>query len=95
MAATDDDRLCCVDAEQKMLWKIALLYGPLAGAPLAIDKGYVLAATGGVVWRVEASTGEEVAKVETGYPLATGPVLLGSRLLVGGHDGNLYEIEKP
>ena len=51
MVATDDDRLCCVDAEQKMLWKIALPYGPLAGVPMADGEGYVLAAAGGVVDR--------------------------------------------
>ena len=36
--------------------------------------------------------GEEVAKFETGHALGTGAVLLGDRLLVGGHDGTLHQV---
>ena len=49
----------------------------------------------GVVWRADAATGKELAKVDAGYPLATGPVLCGQKLLVGGHDGTLYEVRQP
>jgi len=56
---------------------------------------YALAATSGVIWCVDPSTGKELAKVEIGYPLSTGPVQLGRQLLVGGHDGSLYEVETP
>ena len=96
LVATDEDRLCCLGADQAVLWRIELPYGPLAGAPLAIDGEYLLAAASGVLWRIDAATGESAAKpFETGCPLATGPVLLGDRILVGGYDGTLYEFEKP
>lgn len=96
MLATDEGALWCLDAEQKLLWKAILPYGPLAGAPQADGDGFLLAAAGGVVWRVDGATGEETGtKRDVGYPLATGPVALGDRLLVGGLDGTLYEIEKP
>jgi hypothetical protein len=36
-----------------------------------------------------------LAKVDVGLPLENGPVLLSGHLLVAGHDGTLYEIEKP
>jgi outer membrane protein assembly factor BamB len=95
MLSTDDDQLLCFDAAGKLLWQAALPYGPLAGPPLAIGKHYLLAAAGGVVWRVAADNGKELGKLETGLPLATGPVLLGEQLLVGGLDGTLYTIKQP
>ena len=95
MLATDADHLCCLDGQQNLLWKVAMPYGPLAGAPLATDTGFVPAAAGGVVWRIDASSGEETAQVETGFSLATGPVPLEDGLLVGGHDGTLYIVDSP
>jgi len=95
MLATADDRLYCLDGQQKLLWEIDLPYGPLAGAPVKSGDDYILAAAGGVIWRVRAATGEETAKTETGCPLGTGPVLLDDRILVSGHDGSLYLVEQP
>ncbi|NQT13299.1 MAG: PQQ-binding-like beta-propeller repeat protein, partial [Planctomycetes bacterium] len=95
LLATDDDQLYCLDSAQKIVWQVALPYGRLAGAPLLVDGQYVLAAANGVIWRVESATGKEVGSVETGYPLATGPVRLGDGLLVGGHDGSLYKVKMP
>ncbi|MBN2473032.1 MAG: PQQ-binding-like beta-propeller repeat protein [Pirellulales bacterium] len=90
-----DDQLLCLDAMGHLVWQVELPYGPLAGAPLAAGDHYVMAAAGGVIWRVEAVTGRELSQVDSGRPLATGPVLLGSRLLLGGHDGSLYLVEPP
>ena len=95
LLATDDDQLHCLDANRKVVWQVTLAYGPLAGAPLAIDGHYVLAATSGVIWRVEPATGKELGKIETGQPLGTGPVPLGDGLVVGGHDGCLYTLKMP
>ncbi|GAG03282.1 unnamed protein product, partial [marine sediment metagenome] len=94
MMATDDEQLYCLDSNQTLLWNINLPYGPLAGTPLPVgDDEYILASSGGVVWRVKADSGEELAKTETGYPLSTGPVRMGNQLLVGGSDGCLHTIE--
>jgi outer membrane protein assembly factor BamB len=95
LLATDDDQLYCLGAEGKIVWQIPLPYGPLAGRPLATDAGYLLVAARGVIWRLDPATGRELAKAETGYPLATGAVPLGDGLLVGGHDGCLYKLPKP
>ena len=95
LLATDDDQLYCLDAKGDIVWRVALNYGPLAGAPAEIDDHYVLAATSGVIWRVEPQTGKDLGKIETGYPLATGPVRLGDGLIVGGHDGTLYKVKMP
>lgn len=93
--ATDDGQLLCLDGSGELRWRVKLPYGPLAGTPLELGDHYILAATGGVVWRVDAESGKELGKIETGRPLGTGAVLLGRQLLLGGRDGSLYEIEQP
>jgi outer membrane protein assembly factor BamB len=94
LAATDD-QLVCFDARGRRLWQVKLEHGALVGAPLRIGGDCVLAAQHGVVWRVDAATGKELGHVDAGYPLATGPVLCGGKLLLGGHDGTLYEVRQP
>jgi outer membrane protein assembly factor BamB/TolA-binding protein len=92
---TDSEQLLCLDDHGKLVWKIDLPHGPLAGSPLAVGDHYILASTRGVVWRVGAADGKELGKIETGRPLGTGPVPLGNGLLLSGHDGTLYRVEKP
>lgn len=89
-----DEQLHCVDPEQPR-WKVSLPAGLPAGVPLVDGESFLLASTGGAVCRIEAATGKVLGKVDIGLPLANGPVLLGGRLLVAGHDGTLYEIAKP
>ena len=95
LLATDDNQLLCLDAKGEKLWQIALAYGPLAGSPLAVEDGYVFASTSGVIWRVDAKTGKELGKVETGRALATGPAAMGNQVFVGGTDGSIYEVKQP
>jgi outer membrane protein assembly factor BamB/tetratricopeptide (TPR) repeat protein len=98
LLATDAGQLLLVDGAQKIIGRLPLPYGPLAGTPLAVDDGYLLASTAGVVWRVRvpATDGEvEVSRIDTGRPLGTGPVLLGKQLLLGGHDGSLIQVPLP
>ena len=85
----------CFDESGQPVWQAALPYGRLAGPPLAVKDHYLLAAASGVVWRVDAASGKELGKVDVGRPLATGPVQLGDRLLLGGHDGSLYGVSEP
>ncbi len=84
----------CFD-ESGLLWQAALPYGRLVGDPLAVKDHLLMAAASGVVWRVEASSGKELGKVDIGRPLATGPVLWGDRIVIGGPDGSLYQISPP
>ncbi len=94
MLATDA-YVYCLDDTPKLLWKAALPAGPLAGQPLENAGAYLMAAASGLVWRVDAATGKELGRSEIRQPLATGPVLLGKHLLVGAHDGTLYQIQRP
>jgi outer membrane protein assembly factor BamB len=95
LIAGDDNRLSCIDAQGRRLWQSELKYGPLAGAPLSVGEHFILASRDGNVWRVGAADGKELGKIELGCPLATGAVLFGQEILVGGHDGAIYLLRQP
>jgi outer membrane protein assembly factor BamB len=95
LLATDDDQLLCFDAKGEKMWQTALSYGPLAGTPLVIEDGFMLASTGGVIARVDAKAGKELGKVETGRALASGPAAMGGSVFVVGTDGSIYEVKQP
>ncbi|MBN2024609.1 MAG: PQQ-binding-like beta-propeller repeat protein [Pirellulales bacterium] len=91
--ATEDEQLLCLDGQGKVVWKVALPHGPLAGTPLVVGDEVICTSVTGVLWRAEAATGKEVARRETGIPLAAGPVPLGDRFLLTGADGALYLVK--
>jgi len=96
MLATEDGWLICLGAEGEIVWQSPLPYGPLAGEPLKNDQSYILAAAGGAIWRIDSQTGRQVGPaIETGRPVATGPVALDDHLLLGGSDGTLYRVGQP
>jgi outer membrane protein assembly factor BamB len=95
LLSTDDNRLLCLDSKGNRRWETPLEHGPLAGAPLSIGEGYVLASRSGILWRIEAATGKTLGKIDLHSPLGTGPAALGQQLIVGGHDGTLYETRQP
>jgi outer membrane protein assembly factor BamB len=95
LLAGDDNNLHCFDAKGGSVWRVRLEHGPLAGPPLRLGQHFLFASQNGVIWRADAATGKELAKVDTACPLGTGPVLCGQKLLVGGYDGTLYEVRQP
>ena len=95
LLATAEGRLLCLGDRQNLLWQIELRHGPLAGPPWDAGRQFVLASTHGVVWRVDAANGEELSKIDSGCPLATGVVEVAGRLFVGSPDGCLYEVTLP
>ena len=78
-----------------MVWQSVLSYGPLAGTPYLSGDEIFLSARSGMVWRISAADGKELGKVDAGCPLGTGPLVVGSRVIVGGHEGSLLEVKKP
>jgi streptogramin lyase len=72
-----------------------LPYGPPTGKPVVDGSDWLFASLAGVVWRIDPATGEELAKLDTDLALGSSLAVFGSRLLVAGHDGTLYLIEKP
>jgi len=95
--ATDAGELWCFGEDGKPAWPqpAKLDHGPLAGRPLLAGNGLLLACAGGVVSRIDASTGQQTATLDVGRPLGAGPVLLGEQLLLVGHDGTLYLVKSP
>ncbi len=95
LLATEDDQLFCFGAKGEKLWQSHLAYGPLAGAPMVVEGGLIIASVNGVIWRVDAKSGKEQGKVETGRALASGPAAVGDKVFVVGTDGSIYEVKQP
>ncbi|MGA2259476.1 MAG: PQQ-binding-like beta-propeller repeat protein, partial [Thermoguttaceae bacterium] len=95
LVATEKNRLFAIDAQGKVAWQSVLGYGPLAGAPCLSGEEIFLSARSGTVWRISAIDGKELGKVDAGCPLGTGPLVVGTRVIVGGHEGSLLEVKKP
>jgi outer membrane protein assembly factor BamB len=94
-APTEKGRLLAIDERQQVVWQKDLDYGPLAGMPYVSGDEIFLSARSGIVWRISAADGSELGKVDAGCPLGTGPVLIGGRVMIGGHEGSLLEVKRP
>ncbi|MBX3412736.1 MAG: protein kinase [Pirellulales bacterium] len=92
---TEDAQMHCFDSSGQNAWKAPLPHGSLTGEPAAVGDSIVLATVSGVVYRVAADTGESTGRVELGCPLASGPLSVGTNLVVAGHDGTLYVVPQP
>jgi outer membrane protein assembly factor BamB len=83
----------CFDGDEKRVWQRELPYGAPGGPPLVVGDHVLLAFAGGMVCRIDAASGKELSKINTGQTLASGPVMVGRRLFVGTLDGTLLEIK--
>jgi outer membrane protein assembly factor BamB len=93
LLATDKNRLYAFDDQQQLAWETATDGGLPVGHPLVAGSDYWLASQSGVMLRIGAADGKVAAKIDTGCPLCTGPMLLGGRLFVGGSDGSVNEVQ--
>ncbi len=76
-------------------WTLDSPGGPLAGAPVPAGDQLVAAFTGGgVVW-IDAAEGKVVKTAQSAEPLASSPVVVGNRVAVIGHGGNLLLLNVP
>ncbi len=95
LIANEIDGLMCFDSAGSRRWAVPMKHGPLVGVPLLSGGDFVFACQNGVIWRVAATTGQDVGIAQLDEPLAVGPVELGSRLLVGTSDGTLQIVPLP
>ncbi|MEN6459078.1 MAG: PQQ-binding-like beta-propeller repeat protein [Thermoguttaceae bacterium] len=95
LLATDDHQLLAIDGRGKPMWQAPLPHGLPAGTPLRVGGHYLMATRDGTIVRLDAATGKELAKLDVGCPLASGPIVRGGRLLVAGYDGTLHEVGQP
>ncbi len=84
------DSLLRLDGAAEPRWTRPLPYGLPVAPPGELNGDYFFASVGGAVWRVAADTGQELGKTDLNQPLAAGPAVVGSRLLLGGSDGVLH-----
>jgi hypothetical protein len=94
LVATGNE-LLCLDSTLAQRWKMTLDHGPVIGQPLCVDTRLWLSAEDGILWQIDMATGHVMATVEVGEPLASGPFLYGSRLLVAGQCGVLFNVGVP
>ena len=94
LLATDKE-LMCLDGALQQRWKTPLDHGPVVGQALWVDTQVWLSTEDGVIWQIDAATGGIAATIPVGEPLASGPVMYGDRLLVGGQNGVLLSVSIP
>lgn len=92
LVATIGGELLAFDDQQALVWQVPWQHGHLAGMPLATDDGLLLSTMTGQIYRLAADSGNELASVDLGEPLATGPVALGDRWLLAGCGGTLLVV---
>jgi outer membrane protein assembly factor BamB len=95
LVATDKNQLLAFDGRQQLIWQAPLPYGPLAGTPFSDSGSIYCSSQSGIVWCISAANGKERGKVDAGCPLGSGPLVIGTRLIVGGSDGSLLEVKRP
>jgi outer membrane protein assembly factor BamB/TolA-binding protein len=94
LVASAAGKLLCLDDQAKLAWQVELSSGPPAGRPLEAGGAFLLVSSRGQVLKVDAASGKQLAKLEVGRALASGPVSLGGHLFVGGADGTLYKVKQ-
>lgn len=92
---TDAGELVCLDGTGKQLWKIPLADGSLAGSPLEAGGDILLPMKRGLLLRVAATTGKEIARSDISQPLAGSPALLGTSALVPTAAGGVLKVALP
>jgi hypothetical protein len=94
LVASDQNELLALDGEGKLVWRQKLEHGSLAGRPLPSGQDFIVASKEGAVWKISASGEQSEAKL-IGQPLASGPVAFGNHLVLAGHDGTVFVIDRP
>jgi outer membrane protein assembly factor BamB len=92
---TDRGEIVCLDATGKVLWKVTLAAGPLAGAPLAVGNDLLLPTKSGSLVRVAAATGKETARADLHQPLAGSPALADGAAFVPTAAGGILKVAIP
>jgi outer membrane protein assembly factor BamB len=93
--ATADGQLIAISAQGEIAWSTPLEAADLAGPPLAVEGGILLAYRNGTLERRSTSDGKPQAKIDVRHPLAAGPVEFQGRVVLTANDGTLLVVEAP
>ncbi|QDU88722.1 outer membrane biogenesis protein BamB [Pirellulimonas nuda] len=90
-----DGEMAAVDADGSIAWQLPLSGGDLTGAP-AVEGDSLLATTkDGRLIKVNLNSGELASQVFVGQPIASGPTMMGPRVLIAAADGAVLVISPP
>jgi hypothetical protein len=96
LLAAEPEGLVCIEAGPKIRWQQPLAHGPLAGPPLAVGEGELLLIhQSGIVRRLSAESGEELASLDAGQPLGPAARVLGAQLFLTTSDGVVQRVALP
>ncbi len=95
LVATSDQKLLALTANGEPRWQASLENGPLAGPPLVLPDGVLLAYRKGILERRSLADGKPLATRNVEQPLATGPVAFLQKLVVTGNDGAILVVDQP
>ncbi len=95
LLTTADNKLFALSADGQVKWQVLIQHGSLAGAPLVLPDGVLLAYRKGVIERRSASDGKPLATLSVEQPLATGLVVFMQHVIATAADGTLLVLDKP
>jgi outer membrane protein assembly factor BamB len=95
LVATTTGQLMCLNDKQELVWQVELKQGALSGTPLVAGDGILVSTRSGRLCRLAIASGEELAVLDLGEPVAAGPVAFGERLLLAAKGGSLLVVAKP
>ena len=95
LITTADEKLLALSATGEVKWQGPLQHGPLAGPPLVLPDGILLAYRKGIIERRSATDGKPLATLNVEQPLATGPVAFMQHLVATAADGTILVVDKP
>jgi outer membrane protein assembly factor BamB len=93
--ATVDQKLLAVAPGGEVRWQVPLEHGQLAGEPLVLGDGVLLAYRKGVIERRSIADGKPLGTLNVEHPLATGPVSFLQKLVVTSADGTVFVLQQP
>ncbi len=88
-------KLMAIDGQGALAWEVPLTIAKFAGAPVVSDDSIMIASQSGAIVRMRLADGSEAGRVDSGEPLASGPVVLNGRLVVATRDSALLVVEAP
>jgi hypothetical protein len=95
LLTTADDKLVALSATGEVKWQVPIQQGPLAGPPLVLPDGILVAYRKGIIERRSATDGKPLATLNVEQPLATGPIAFVQHLIATAADGTLLVVDKP
>jgi serine/threonine protein kinase/outer membrane protein assembly factor BamB len=90
--ATSDGKLIALAGDRHPRWQADLPATAGSTRLVHVDGTLFLTSSDGTIVRLDASTGQQRAKVDVGEPLSGKPLVVGDRLLVGSAGGGLLSI---